>query len=280
MIEIALALAVIGFALVAIIGVLPTGLSVQKDNREETLVNFDAAYLIDAIRSGAGGQDDLTNYVICITNISYAYTFNTNTGTNLSPVTPNPVISYYTRSNSVLNGINYSYSVLTNGSNIIGLMSLPKYTGLVYPPTSLGVVDPLQGGSFTSNYVSADFRSLSGPASVQGTNESAWEFAFNYRVLPEIVQDGWNMTYTRPWVDLVSTNNIPAWNFARNLQGNLAQIRLRFLWPVLPPQGRPGVGRKVFRTSAAGIITTNTFNMPGGGSFVYYLFQPRTYTPQ
>ena len=38
MIEIALCLAIIGFALVAIIGILPAGMQVQKDNREDTIV--------------------------------------------------------------------------------------------------------------------------------------------------------------------------------------------------------------------------------------------------
>ena len=63
MIEIAISLAVIGFALVAIIGILPTGMQVQKDNRQETIINQDATYLIEAIRGGARGLDDLTNYV-------------------------------------------------------------------------------------------------------------------------------------------------------------------------------------------------------------------------
>ncbi len=50
---------VIGFALVAIIRVLPQGLTVQRDNREETIINFEAAFLMDAIRSGLPiGQDD------------------------------------------------------------------------------------------------------------------------------------------------------------------------------------------------------------------------------
>ena len=52
--------AVIGFALVAIVGVLPIGLNVQKDNREETVINFDANYLIDAIRSGVAGSSTIT----------------------------------------------------------------------------------------------------------------------------------------------------------------------------------------------------------------------------
>jgi type II secretory pathway pseudopilin PulG len=68
MIEIAISLAVIGFALVAIIGVLPLGMEVQKENREETIINQDATMFMEAIRNGAQGMDDLTNYVYAITN--------------------------------------------------------------------------------------------------------------------------------------------------------------------------------------------------------------------
>src|SRR5688500_1740743 len=52
MAEIAIALGVIAIALIAIIGILPTGLQVSRDNREETLVNQDARLLIEAIRGG------------------------------------------------------------------------------------------------------------------------------------------------------------------------------------------------------------------------------------
>ena len=45
MVEIAICLAIIGIALVAIIGVLPLGINVQKDNREETIINQDATVL-------------------------------------------------------------------------------------------------------------------------------------------------------------------------------------------------------------------------------------------
>lgn len=63
MVEIALSLAVVGFALVAILGVLPTGLQVQKDNREETIVNADGAYILEAIRSGNDQLGVLSNAV-------------------------------------------------------------------------------------------------------------------------------------------------------------------------------------------------------------------------
>src|ERR1044071_7522043 len=68
MIEIAISLAVIGFALVAIIGILPQGMTVQKENRQETIINQDAYMFLEAIRNGGRGFDDLTNYVVAITN--------------------------------------------------------------------------------------------------------------------------------------------------------------------------------------------------------------------
>ena len=42
MVEIAICLAIIGIALVSIIGVLPIGMNTQRDNREETIINQDA----------------------------------------------------------------------------------------------------------------------------------------------------------------------------------------------------------------------------------------------
>src|SRR5690242_17584022 len=68
MIEIAISLAVIGFALVAIIGILPIGMNVQKENRQETIINQDGNMFMEAIRFGGRGFDDLTNYVVAVTN--------------------------------------------------------------------------------------------------------------------------------------------------------------------------------------------------------------------
>jgi len=55
MVEIALCIGIIGFALVAIIGVLPAGLQVQRDNREETIINNDVKVLLEAMRGGGKG---------------------------------------------------------------------------------------------------------------------------------------------------------------------------------------------------------------------------------
>ena len=64
MVEIALALAVIAFALVAIIGILPTGLNIAQLSREESIVNRDGAYLLEAVRNGAQGMVDLSDYCL------------------------------------------------------------------------------------------------------------------------------------------------------------------------------------------------------------------------
>src|SRR5215471_3594998 len=105
MIEIAISLAIIGFALVAIIGILPTGMNVQRDNRHETIVNQEATVFMNALRNGERGLDDLTNYVIAITN--YSYLCRAGGG-----VTPS--LSWYTRTGCAVNGNPAPYR-LTNG---------------------------------------------------------------------------------------------------------------------------------------------------------------------
>ncbi len=63
MIEIAIALAVIAIALVAIIGVLPSGFNIQRDNRIDSLIYNDSRYFIEAIKSGAKGVNELDQFV-------------------------------------------------------------------------------------------------------------------------------------------------------------------------------------------------------------------------
>ncbi|MDB6018824.1 MAG: hypothetical protein JWR19_3313 [Pedosphaera sp.] len=241
LVEIALSLAVIGFALVAIIGILPTGMNVQKENREETIINFDSAFLMDAIRSGTRGQDDLTNYIIVVTNWTYQYD---NKGRFL-----NRSLSFYTSTNyQVQPNALQTRCFLTNGFNIVGLLSTPKY---IYLPS----------GGYLSNYVTADFRGISGPVVEQGTNQASKDFAFRYRLTPEIVPDvEYDGSWTNYTASLLSPTDVTARSNYMTVQAalrhNLNQVRLRFNWPVLP-NGRTGNGRQVFRTVMSGSIYTN-----------------------
>ena len=102
MVEIAIALGVVAFALVAIIGILPTGLQVQRDNRTETIINQDASFWLDAIKSGARGMDELVNLV---DRIEIHYNFDDPPRETLS-----------------------SHSGFSNGAEIIGLLTTPART--------------------------------------------------------------------------------------------------------------------------------------------------------
>jgi type II secretory pathway pseudopilin PulG len=248
MIEIAVSLAIIGFALVAIIGVLPYGMNVQKDNREETIINQDATVLMNAIRSGAQGMDDLTNYVMAITNEVWLYPNGAVHGT---------FIGRYGYTNSAPS----SQFPLINGFRIVGLLSTPKYVPLplAKPP------------GFLSNNVVAYVRSMSGPADEKfpQNNQSMQDLAFSYRLTSEVVPYGTNY-YDLSWVN---QGNVLV---VSNLQANLHDLRLLFRWP-LRSQGKSGQGGQSFRTLVGGqLIQTNE---PGFGALQYnlYFFQPRTY---
>ena len=54
--EVALAIGLVAFGLVAVLGVLPAGLNVQKDNREETIIKLDAEYWMSALRGSIPGS--------------------------------------------------------------------------------------------------------------------------------------------------------------------------------------------------------------------------------
>ena len=249
MIEIAISLAVIGFALVAIIGILPTGMNVQKDNREETIINQDVTVFMNAIRGGARGMDDLTNYVTYIRRVTAKYYY-TAQSTNLNGI----VVSQYTNAAMPFPPGFVDFPI-TNGQRIVGLLSTPKYIQF----TDSG------GRGFYSNNVIAHVRALSGMASEKApqNNRDVRDLAFTYRVIADIVPwAGYDSMWTNvdPAV-ITDTNQIALhsnyWNTARNLQGNLHDLRLTFRWPLLA-RNDIGNGRQSYSTKVSGgIIQTN-----------------------
>src|ERR1019366_9554497 len=144
-------LAIIGFALVAIIGVLPYGMNTQRDNREETVINQDATVLLETIRSGARGADNLTNSVYAITN--YSVTYDVSAGTSAS------YVNGFDYNGAFVNGVANNYYRLTNGANIIGQLSAPEFTvGGKAVASIFGV------NNYTSNHITAYVHSISGLA--------------------------------------------------------------------------------------------------------------------
>src|SRR5688572_9771155 len=152
MVEIALSLAVVAFALVAIMGVLPTGMTVEKDNREDTLINQEGRYWLEAIKSGARGLDEITNYVESVRIDRITAGNKTNTvefeNTPTKPLSP---------------------------TDIISLLSTPKY--------------PDGPGGALTNRVIARLRPITGSAGdrapMQGTTTN--NISFRYQMQVEIV---------------------------------------------------------------------------------------------
>ena len=151
LIEIALCLAIIGFALLAVMIVLPYGMNTQRDNREETIIGQDANVLLETIRNGSRGADDLTNYVFAITNYWTRY----NADGTIFSTSHNG----YTFKQASKGGTSYDFFRLTNGANIIGQMSQPELTD-----TNFVQIPSLQPFGGISNHIIAYVRSISGPA--------------------------------------------------------------------------------------------------------------------
>lgn len=67
LIEIAICLAVIAFALIAVVGVMPRGMLTQRENRADTVIGQDGMFWMEALRSGTNGVDELMQFVEQIT---------------------------------------------------------------------------------------------------------------------------------------------------------------------------------------------------------------------
>jgi type II secretory pathway pseudopilin PulG len=266
MVEIAICLAIIGIALVAIIGVLPIGINVQKDNREETLIDQDATIFIENIRNGTRGLDDLTNYVYAITN---SWTFYNDQGkSNGGGVNGYVYASFFVAPQYPTAGPAGAGTPITNGLRIIGLLSTPEF--IAGNGTPLGNIVKV---GYYSNYVVAYVHSLSGPASEKPPqdNDLIRNDSFGYKIVCQNVPAAVD-------TNLFDIFNLPpdqqsAANYARQLTANLRELRLTFLWPLLPGGGT-GNGRQTFRTAVAGQMVTN---IVGPGQFLYF-FQPQSFT--
>ena len=261
MVEIAICLAIIGIALVGIIGVLPIGMNTQRDTREETILNQDVATLIPIISRGLRGDDDLTNYIYAITNYWTLYdykgnvvTANTNGYTYLTGtiLTQNP--PYY----------QYAPILLTNGANIIGLLSTPEYIAdelnnyFAVPVITNG----LPNYSVYSNHIVAYVHALSGLASEKPPqdNQLMVNDAFTYRML--VV----NAPVAMDWSSHDSPYNEQIWK-------NQRELRLSFFYPV-QPNGSVGPNQLTFRTTVAGTLLPTFVNnqLP-----LLYFYQPDSF---
>ena len=225
MVEVALSLAVVAFALVAIIGILPSGMTVAKDNREDTLINQEGRFWIETLKSGARGLHHLTNHVEQIK-------------IEPTPSGPFPTITVDNQENSYL-----------TASDIVGLLSVPKYEFV--------------GTNHYTNRITARVKAITGPAIEQApfTNNAAvvpnvfryqlqTEIVPRYPLPPELVADAL----------LASTNNLPMARFNDGMGSNLWDVRIILRWPVVERGNGWFVGnnRKTFRAQISGELRPQT----------------------
>ncbi len=226
MVEIALCIAIVAIAMVAIMGVMPTGLSVQQQNREDTVIDQEAQILIDTIRSGAMRFDELTNYVDYIV-VSHQREIGGGISSNSfrGPLFSWPVTS-------PLAGIDRgSGNRVLGAEDIVGLLSLPKLD--------------FYRGQFGTNQVVAQMRTFSGPLHEKvrpllggNTQTAQVDFAFRYQVSVEI-----NLVPTGP------ERQPPYVERDFNRRG-IFDVRLTFRWPAYLSAGeyRVGNNRKTYST--------------------------------
>lgn len=244
LVEIALCIAVVSIAMVAIIGVLPTGMNVQQQNREESLLNQDAELLLNVLRSGQVGSRDLLNFADRVTLVR-DYRDGSATRTNHfhgplvadAPDTSEP---------------------MTDVFQLLGLVSRPRYTREVSQNTPNGSVA-------VTNTIRLEMRTLSGSMANQPVirsgnvrtpgNDQRIDFAFRYLVTVE--------TVSRQGVRVPGDITRPEDPTA----SGVSEIRMTFEWPLVrfgaaPNQYRLGLNRREFRTEVLSSPTLLVGNVP------------------
>ncbi len=252
MIEIAISLAIIGIALVGIIGVLPIGMRTQQGVREETIVDQDSSILMEDIRNGMKGADDLTNYVYAITNAWAEYQPG-----NVTPVSIGVYGYTYTSGPGAVTGP-YLNAPINCGTNIVGLLSTPEFQSLDGSP------NPGGNANYYSNHIVAYVYSMSGPAVEKPPQDSGGimrQSSFAYRLTVQNVP-----------VALAPPPNTAGVDYNYNLQANLYELRLFCRWPQQPDGSLGNDGSQSYRTMVAGALSRDLYQTN------LFFFQPQSFT--
>ena len=245
LLEIAVSLAVIGFAIVAVIGVLPMGLNIQKDTRERTVILQDATYFMEAIRHGAA--EVITNRVA---------------STALLDSIPS-MWQVYQGLPPVLLARNVDYKT---DAEIIERLSAPSRE---------------VPGIGRLLYTVALVRSLSGAASEKGGSAFDNRIAFSYFLRSEIL----SITNTVPIETHITFEPLgnTEFNLRTNEWGsfgqNLSDLRFAVMWPPVPDvydAQESYRNKQVFRTLVSGFVGRLETRNDADGKEIYTI-QPRRF---
>lgn len=269
MIELALCIGIIAFAMVAIMGVLPLGLSVQKQNREDTIIDQEGQQWINILKNGQGGWGDLTNYL--------DYVLVDHQQLNGIGGGAGPAV-YGFRGPFFSDTVPKPNVLLTNANHIVGLLSVPTFeadSGVVYSNRVLAVVRSISGSQNSQVR-----RSLSDTAALaESQSQDAFRYQIEVELTPAATVPSLDMTYTNPsFTNLSTLESIQSggWLNAYRLDpdkvgqyfksggvnradtdplaATLYDLRLTFRWPVFKvgEDYRVGPGIRSFRTQVTG----------------------------
>ena len=223
MVEVALSIAIIAFAMIAILGVLPTGLEVQKNNREDTVINEDGTYFLELLQNGSEGDADLEHYVQFI------------------EIRRGGQRQRFSAGNSDLPW---------NTRTIVGLLSTPRRFEN----------DAVASEVFADVYAISGV--LSEKSAILRGNEAARQTAFEYRLKVDIHPYRSYASQSLNLLNRMGQTEAGQreLNRLRALSDSLYVLRLTFRWPILP-DGSVGNEKRTFSTLVAGDLERRDGNL-------------------
>ena len=259
MVEIALAIGILGIALVAIVGVLPVGMNVQKENREDTLIEQEGDFFMEALVNSQDfgrdsiigtGQRRLTNVVDRI-NVRY---LDIESNTVTSDIT-------YDRDNTA--GLIAGW----NPRTVIGLLSKPYWTRDTWHTQRIET--------------RAVVRASVGSAAEQ--TPLFEDFAFHYELMVKIhpysspYELGGDPALKDQMVDL-GAFGLNELRRQESLMQNLYEVTLEIRWPVTGAEEgvenyTVGNNKRVFRRYVSGSLVED-MRSPEMYFFSRYVYRP------
>lgn len=237
LIEIALALGVIAIGLVSIIGLMPFGLGVQRENKDETVIDHDARLMFGFLKAGAAETNDLETLgrlwlhivpdakgqrKVWVTNTVITYELTTRKPVGEPNVTVTELEVVDPRTPVRLNPEQISLASVLSAQSLAGTVQYDlAQNRMVVSRVQTTMFMRAQAGSAYDKYPQ--------------TNQTVTQMAFTYKLVRELFP---LQSTEVPFNNSVGSANPPALP--------AYEARLSFAWPAYGPNST-GYGRRVYR---------------------------------
>lgn len=275
MIEIAISLAIVAVAMVAILGILPAGLTVQQENREDTIIDQEAEYYMNVIRNSGMGIGPL----FIGSHVEQVSIIRTNNLTGAS-------LSVLYNQNSTT-GLGYNWG---SRQVVRKLLSTPSWDLGSLPSVPDARFDPQTGLNIEEQFiVTAAVKAITGSA-VELTsthNEGGFRYELTVSLHPAVTPAlfsgyGPDAGPSQVFLDLQNSGPAGQGELLRQagLNANLWELELTMRWPLTYVDQQAGTyvlgnNKRTYRSVMAGHVA------PDGRSRNLYVFRRGIFsTPQ